>query len=290
MNKIGFNVLAWSAVISDELMPIVDRLKKIGYDGVECYIGSPEKAAYQRFGEHARNIGLEVTSVLTLGKAENPISVEAEVRAKALDRIKWAIDRAHDLNASIICGPFHSAHAVFAQHAPEDQEYGWSAEVLHAAGEYAAQAKITLALEALNRFECYMCNTMEQLTRLIKAVDHPNVRAMFDTHHANIEEKNFTPAIQTIAPLLAHVHISENDRGTPGDGHVDFEDAFAALAQINYTGWLTIEAFSRNDPDFANAIGVWREYSKPWDIAEKGFAFIKAMGQKHQLKSSYKTE
>lgn len=283
MNKIGFNVLAWSAVVSDELMPIADRLKAIGYDGVECLISSPDTTAYKRFGDHVRDIGLEATSVFVVGKDENPISEVAAVRAKGLDRIKWAIDRAHDMQANVICGPFHSAHAVFAHHAPEDREYGWSAEVLHAAGEYAAQANIVLALEALNRFECYLCNTMSQLTRLAKEAAHPNVRAMFDTHHANIEEKKLTAAIQTIAPLLAHVHISENDRGTPGDGHIDFDEVFSALADINYSGWLTIEAFSRNDPDFANSIGVWREYSKPWDIAEDGLKFIKQMCSRHAL-------
>ncbi len=207
----------------------------------------------------------------------------AATRAKALDRIKWAIDRAHDLNAKLLCGPFHSAHTVFAKRAPEDREYEWSGEVLHSAGEYAAQADITLGLEALNRFECYLCNTMEQLSRLVKTANHPNVKAMFDTHHANVEEKNFADAISTIAPVLAHVHISENDRGTPGEGHINFEEAFSTLAKINYKGWLTIEAFSRNDPDFANSIGVWREYSKPWDIAEKGLNFIKQMCSKHGL-------
>lgn len=283
MNKIGFNVLAWSAVISDELMPVLDRLKAIGYDGVEFLIGSADKAAYQRLGGYTKSLGLEVTTVFVVGKEENPISKEAAVRAKALERIKWAIDRAHDLNAKIICGPFHSAHANFTYRAPEDWEYNASAEVLHSAGEYAAKADITLGLEALNRFECYLCNTMEQLTRLVQSSDHPNVRAMFDTHHGNIEEKKFTGAIQTIAPLLAHVHISENDRGTPGEGHIQFDEVFSALAQINYSGWLTIEAFSRNDPDFANSIGVWREYSKPWDIAEKGLKFIKQMCGRHGL-------
>ena len=283
MNKIGFNVLVWSAVISEELNPVVDRLKEIGYDGIECYIGSPDKDSYQRLGDHTQQLGLEVTSVMTLNSAENPISEDSSIRAKALDRIKWAIDRTYDLNGKILCGPFHSAHSVFARRAPEDQEYNWSAEVLHAAGQYAAQANITLALEALNRFECYMCNTMDQLTRLIKLADHSNVRAMFDTHHANIEEKKFSQAIQTISPLLAHVHISENDRGTPGDGHVNFDDAFSSLAKQNYTGWFTIEAFSRIDPDFANAIGVWREFSRPWDIAEKGLTFIKKMCDKHGL-------
>ncbi len=283
MNKIGFNVLAWSAVITDELKPIVERLKSIGYDGVEFLVGSPDIAAYKWMGNYAKDMGLEVTTVFVVGKDESPISRDAAVRAKALERIKWAIDRANDLNAKLLCGPFHSAHAHFAKRAPEDWEYAYAAEVLHDAGEYAAQANVTLGLEALNRFECYLCNTMDQLALLVTAVGHPNVKAMFDTHHAHIEEKNFTGALSTIAPLLVHVHISENDRGTPGDGQVNFEDAFSNLAKINYQGWLTIEAFSRNDPDFANSIGVWREYSSPWDIAENGLKFIKQMSSKYGL-------
>ena len=283
MNKIGFNVLAWSAVITDDLKPVVNRLKEIGYDGVEFFVGSPDEAAYKWMGDYTKDLGLEVTSVFVVGKDESPISEHAAVRAKSLDRIKWAIDRSYDLNSTILCGPFHSAHAHFAKRAPEEWEYIYGAEVLHAAGEYAAQANITLALEALNRFECYLCNTMEQLSHLVQLADHPNVRAMFDTHHANIEEKKFSSAIQTIAPLLSHVHISENDRGTPGDGQVNFDEAFSALANIHYSGWLTIEAFSRNDPDFANSIGVWREFSRPWDMAEKGLKFIKEMCSKHGL-------
>ena len=276
-------MLAWSAAITDELKPIVDRLKKIGYDGVEFFVGSPEVAAYKWMGDYTKDLGLEVTTVFVVSKDENPISREAAIRTKALERIKWAIDRAYDLNAKLLCGPFHSAHSHFAKRAPEDWEYDYAAEILHAAGEYAAQANIILALEALNRFECYLCNTMDQLSRLILAVNHSSVKAMFDTHHAHIEEKNFSQALSIIASLLAHVHISENDRGTPGDGQVHFEEAFSNLAKINYQGWLTIEAFSRNDPDFANSIGVWREYSKPWDIAENGLKFIKKMSSRYRL-------
>lgn len=283
MNKIGFNVLAWTAAVSDDLMPIIERLKKTGYDGVECLIGSEDEGAYRRFGDHAAGLGLEVTSVFVLGKDENPVSVSADVRSKALDRIKWAIDRAHDMNCKIIAGPFHSAHGVFSSEAPQEHEYKWCAEVLHAAGDYAAQAQVTLALEAVNRFECYMCNTMDQLKKLVNLVDHPNVKAMYDTHHSNIEDKKIAEAIYTIAPVLHHVHISENDRGTPGDGHVHWDEAFAALSKINYKGWLTIEAFSRSDVNFANAINVWREYSSPWDIAEKGLKFIQQMCAKHGL-------
>ena len=283
MNKIGFNVLAWSAGVSEDLFPIIERLKLIGYDGVEYFIGSPDESEYRRLGNYSQEVGLEVTAVTVVNPEANPISDSASIRTKGLDRLKWSIDRAFDLNARILCGPFHSAHAHFLAHPALDEEYKWSSEILHQVGEYAKQANVTLALEALNRFECYLCNTMEQLSKLVKMVNHSHVQAMFDTHHANIEEKKYLQAIQTISPFLSHVHISENDRGTPGDGHVPFDDAFSALASVNYKGWLTIEAFSRNDPDFANAINVWREYNDPWHIAENGLKFIQEMGQKYGL-------
>ena len=283
MTKIGFNVLAWSANVSEDLLPIIERLKSIGYDGVELFVGGAEENACKIVGKYAQDLGLGVTTVTVVGSEANPISESASVRAKGLADIKIAIDRSFDLGATVLCGPFHSAHAHFVAHPPSEDEFQWSAEVLHQAGEYAKQANIVLGLEALNRFECYLCNTMESLKKLVEKINHPNVRAMFDTHHANIEEKKIADAINTIAPHLQHVHISENDRGTPGDGHINFDDTFSTLAAINYNGWLTIEAFSRNDPDFANAINVWREYNDPWHIAENGLIFIKEMREKHGL-------
>ncbi len=152
MNKIGFNVLAWTAAVSDDLFPIIDRLKNIGYDGVEFYLGSQDTAAYKRMGDYTRDLGLETTTVMTMGKDDNPISDSVEIRQKALDKIKWGVDRAHELNAKIICGPFHSAHTVFVNRPPLDQEYALAGEVLNAAAEYAAQANIVFALEALEPF------------------------------------------------------------------------------------------------------------------------------------------
>ena len=284
MNKIGFNLLVWSGGLPDGFLSITERLRKIGYDGIEVFMAEQDKNAYSRLGKHLKSIGLEATCVLGVGPDENPISDSKLIRTKAVERIKQAIDCAHAIDSKIICGPFHSAFADFTnRRPPEDAEYGWSAEVLHAAGEYSAQSDIVLTIEALNRFECYLCNTMDQLTGLVKRVDHPNVKAMFDTHHANIEEKKIETALKKVAPVLAHVHISENDRGTPGDGHVPWDETFASLSAIGYKGWLTIEAFTRNDPDFANAINVWREYSEPWDMAEGGLKFIRTMCKKHGL-------
>lgn len=284
MNKIGFNLLVWAGGLPSSFLTITEKLKALGYDGVECFMEERDPAAYKKFGEHLNNTGLEATCVLGMGPDENPISDSKAVRGKAVVRLKEAIDCADALGAKIICGPFHSAFATFTnRQPPNDYEYAWSAEVLRAAGEYAAQADILLTPEALNRFECYLCNTMEQLGALVDAVSHPHVQAMFDTHHANIEEKKLETAIRKIGPVLRHVHISENDRGTPGDGHIPWDETFSALASVKYSGWLTIEAFTRNDPNFANAINVWREYSDPWDMATSGLKFIREMCKKHGL-------
>jgi D-psicose/D-tagatose/L-ribulose 3-epimerase len=284
MIKIGFNVLAWSSEVSEDLLPIIERLKTIGYDGVEFYVGAEDVKAYKTVGERCQALGLGVSTVTSLSAENNPVSDNAKGRAIGLDRIKWAIDRSVDLGSDVICGPFHSAHAHFYGRPATEDELKWAAEILHEAGDYAQQAGIVLALEALNRFESYLVNTMVDLKVLLQNINHPNVRAMFDTHHANIEEKKYLNAIQTISPYLQHIHISENDRGTPGSGHIPFDDTFSALKSVNYNGWLTIEAFSRSDPDFANAINVWREYDDAWDIATNGLKFIKEMCQKHNLK------
>src|SRR5690606_41591606 len=97
---------------------------------------------------------------------------------------------------------------------------------------------------------------MEQLTKLVKRADHPNVCAMFDTHHANIEEKKLSDAMKTIAPVLRHVYISENDRATPGDGHIPWDETLAAIAKHGYHYWLTIDAFTSNNNNFAKSINV----------------------------------
>lgn len=272
--KFGFNLLNWTASVTEEHFPIIERLKAIGYDGIEIFTGSEDAADYQKLGQFLRDQGMGITCVTVLGEDANPVSPDADVRAKALDRLKWNIDRCADCGAEVLAGPTHSAFATFTRNDIEPDEYKRSAEVLHAAGDHAQQAGVVLTPEALNRFECYLCNTMAQLRHLLELTDHPQVRAMFDTHHANMEEKTQAEALRHIAPLLSHVHLSENDRGTPGSGHIDFTDALNVCQEIGYEGWFTIEAFSRADPAFANAINVWREFSPAWEIAEQGYSHL----------------
>src|SRR5690606_40535031 len=95
MSNIGFNVLAWSAVMSEEIFPILERLKEIGYDGVEFFVGSPDAPVYRKIGNHAADLGLEVTTVMLVGPDENLVDPSASVRAKGLEKLKWGRSEEH---------------------------------------------------------------------------------------------------------------------------------------------------------------------------------------------------
>ena len=100
---------------------------------------------------------------------------------------------------------------------------------------------------------------------------------MYDTFHSNIEEKSIALAIHSCADMLCHVHISENDRGTPGTGQVRWDEAFSALKKTGYDGWFVIEAFGRALPDLAAATRVWRDlFPSPEHVWRNGLAFMKA--------------
>ena len=166
--------------------------------------------------------------------------------------------------------------AVFSGTGPTEDEKKWAADVLRKAAEEAAQAGVKLAIEYLNRFECYFLTTAADARALVDRVNHPSFRTMYDTFHANIEEKSVAGAVSTLGDRLIHVHISENDRGTPGTGMVHWDETFAALRRANYDGWLTIEAFGRALPALAAATRVWRDlFPSDEEVYTQGIRFIK---------------
>ena len=275
--KIGMNLLLWTTDIGEHLYPILDELKEVGFDGVEVPIGDEGDDKYVALGNKIRSLDLGCTCVTSIFEDGNPASSDAEVRRKAVDQMKWRIDRGQAMGAEVICGPYHSAFAWFSGQPPRDDERKYAAEVLRQAAEYAEQANIVLTPEALNRFECYLFNTLDDIAELIREVDHPNCQMIFDSHHAHIEEKDSAAMIMKHSNLIKHVHISENDRGTPGRGQVRWMEIFAALKEINYDGWLTIEAFSRNKPEFASGINVWRNFADSMEeVYRGGYEFIRS--------------
>jgi D-psicose/D-tagatose/L-ribulose 3-epimerase len=274
--KLGMNLLLWTGGVTAEHFPLLAKLKAAGFDGVELPIfgGSPDD--YKPVRAELDRQGLKCTTVTILNAQNNAASPDASVRARAVEWLKTVVEINHVLGAETVVGPYHSAIGQFTGGGPTADEKKWSADVLRQAAEFAKSAKLMMAIEYLNRFECYLLTTAQQAVELVKMVDHPNFRTMYDTFHAHIEEKSQAATVRTLAPVLAHVHISENDRGTPGTGQVDWDEAFSALSEVGYEGWMVIEAFGRALPDLAAATKVWRDlFPSPEDVYTKGIKFIK---------------
>lgn len=274
--KIGMNLLLWTAHVTEAHFPLLANLKKAGYDGVELPLFDGDATHYKKIRKELDNLGLGATTVTVVNEDTNPISPDAAIRGKALDRIKWALDMTHELGGTALAGPYHSAIGVFSGNPPTQTEKAHGIEVLRKAADHAQQAKVLMTIEYLNRFECYFLTTAQQAGELVDAVNHPSFKCMYDTFHAHIEEKSQSGPIAALGKRFGHVHISENDRGVPGTGQVRWDEAFTALKKSGYDGWLTIEAFGRALPDIAAATKVWRDlFEKQEDVYLQGIDFIK---------------
>ncbi len=269
-------MLLWTSGVTEEHFPLIEQIKSWGYDGIELPMFEYDIEANRKIGDHLKQLELGATAVTVCTPEENPVSPDANIRAAALDRLKKAIDACQAAGVTHLCGPIHSALGEFTGEGRTEQEWERAQEVLGKAAEHAQQAGVTLVVEYLNRFECYFLNCAEDCARFTREVNHPNLKMMYDTFHANIEEKSISNAVQACKDQLVHVHISENDRSTPGEGGVNWDASFAALKEAGYDGWFVIEAFGLALPELAAATRIWRRmFPSEEHLARKGLEFMK---------------
>ena len=275
--KIGMCMFLWTTSVGRKHEKLLRDIRQTGFDGVEIPIFEGKPDDYRRLGDLLDRIGLERTAVSAMGDpAMNLISPDATTRRRGIDYMKWAIDCAEALGAKTLSGPLHSTLGQFSGNGPTAAELTRSVSSQRAIGDHAGKHGVTIGLEALNRFECYLVNTMDDLAAHIDAIGHPNIRAMYDTFHSNIEEADPIGAFTRNRDRIVHVHISENDRGVPGRGNIPWAETFKALRENGYDGWLTIEAFGRALKDLAAATKVWRDFSEtPEAVYRDGYRHIR---------------
>jgi D-psicose/D-tagatose/L-ribulose 3-epimerase len=275
--KFGMNLLLWTGELNDSMLPVLEQLKKIGYDGVEVPIFGGEPKQFEPWAKRLDDLGLERTAVTIRTEPDNPISPDTKVRAAGVAATKKTLDCCHALGATSLCGPYHSAIGLFSGKGPTEDEWKWGVDSMRSVAEHAKSAGVMLAVEYLNRFETYFLTCAADTARFIKAVDHPNCRMMYDTFHANIEEKGIAEAIRNAAPYTVHVHISENDRSTPGQGHVAWKETFDTFKETGYNGWMVVEAFGLALPEISAATKIWRRmYQSEEQLARDALKFMKA--------------
>ena len=278
--KIGMNMLLWTGHVTQEHVPVLKAIKATGFDGVEVPIFDPsDEGHYRWLAGVLDDLGLERTVVALIpDEAHSPLSPDAAARAGAVEHLKRVIGCAQALGGQVMAGPWFQPLGVFSGDPPTETELEHCAEVHRQVLPLMRAAGITAGLEPLNRFEAYLLNTMDQATAYAARVGEGGIGILYDTFHANIEEKDPIAALRTIhaSGNLAHVHISENDRGTPGKGHAKIREAIVVLKELGYDGWLTIEAFGRALPELAAATRVWRDFfANPEEVYTEGFRYIR---------------
>ena len=274
--KIGMNLLLWATHLTEEHYPYLEKIKATGFDGVEIPIFAGDDAHYQKLRRKLDELQLQSSTVAVATPEASAISSDPAIRKAATQRLKTIVRYSAILGADILCGPFHQALGVFSGTGPTEEEFKRAADVHREVAEEAQRQGLWLAIESLNRFECYFLNTVGAAAAYVRRVAHPNFKTMFDTFHANIEEEDLPKAFSANVAEIAHVHVANNDRGVPGRGHIDFQSIFRAIKSSGYNGWLTIEAFGRALPELAEPTRVWRDFFKqPDEVVTEGYQFIR---------------
>ena len=274
--KFGINTLLWTAAFGEEHLDLLPRFREWGFDGVEiarfAFDGFPAakiRAALEREG-------LECTFCSALTGEVSLISQDAAVRKAALEFLKDGIRVAAELGSPVFLGPFCSPVGKHTGQRPTSEEWKRATEGFAALSPELDACGVNLAHEPLNRFETYFTTTAAEVLQLCEQVGHPRLGVLFDTFHANIEEKDSAAAIAACGPRLHHIHICESDRGIPGTGQVHWNTVLPAIQNSGYDGWLVIESFGSRIPEIAAAACLWRDVAPSAEaIAREGVAFLK---------------
>lgn len=232
-----------------DLKKIIDTSAKLGYDAVEltAALHLPVESTPERRKEvlgwiHDAGIVCSALHYIFDGTIRL-LSTDSEMMNQSAAYLKQVVDVAYDMECpTVIVG---SGGKTRSFEPDWDREAGVKcmAEVIRRVGLYAQEKGVTLAVEAINRYETSFLNTLEEAVNFVNMVNLPNVRTMADTYHLNIEEVNPAETIRKYGHTLANLHLADSNRQAPGDGHFDFASVAEALREVDFKGYCSFEVF-----------------------------------------------
>jgi D-psicose/D-tagatose/L-ribulose 3-epimerase len=282
--KYGVNTWIWTAPITiAELEELAPKIAKMGCDHIEIPIDDPKTLDFMKVGEiiHKANIQ-SISFCAAMSPDRDLIDADPKVRATGVEYLKACVDGLALVGGKHLVGPFYSAVGRTWQQTAEEREHDLKilVKILRDLAAYASTKGITLGLEPINRFETSFITTADQAIELVDRVNHPSLKIMLDTFHMNIEENSMGDAIRRVGSRLIQVHSNENNRGTPGAGHVPWQEVAQALKDIHFDGIFVIESFTNKVKSIAKAAAIWRPLAPSQDaLAADGIIFLKKLMQ-----------
>lgn len=206
--------------------------------------------------------GIEVAAICTTGK-QDPVIADHTERNRRITELVELVDTASALGASgVISVPIRPAANFDDAALPE-----LAIDIYQRIAGHLGEGDAAIFLEPLNRYEAKFLNRVGQAAMLARMVGSPRVLALADLYHMNIEERSLDTPIREAGELLGHVHLADNTRDEPGAGMLDFAPAFAALREIGYGGWLSLECRGLSGPPEEALPATVRYLQGTWDAA-----------------------
>lgn len=274
--KYGIHAGLWQARWTDEITPILKTVADLGFDGVEVSLLGMTDEKATALGKTARDHGLEVTCSDGLAPDKDITSEDADVRAAGVAYLKWAIETTARIGSRGLAGVVFAPWGRFDP-LNKPTRAARSAEALGVLHDTLVAHDVTLGIEMLNRFETDLVNTADEAVSIANASGSDRVGVLLDTFHLNIEEKDIRAAIASTKGKLAHFHVSDNDRGVPGSGHVPWDQVKAGLDDAGYDGWIVAEMFVIAGNPASADLNIWRSIEPDaTDAARRALAFMRS--------------
>jgi D-psicose/D-tagatose/L-ribulose 3-epimerase len=279
--RFGASSFIWVSPFSTaEAAGLAARVAGLGFDIMEICIEDPAQVDGAAVRAAAEAEGLQVSVCGAFGPDRDVSHEDPGMRRLGIDYLRACIDIAVQAGSPHVIGPMYSAtgKARLLPAGEREQQRRWAAESLRVAADYAGERGLRLGMEPLNRFETDLVNTVEQGLDLCDRIGAENVGLLLDTFHMNIEEKDVGAAIRAAGDRIVVFHACENDRGTPGAGHIDWAGVAEALAGAGYDGDVVIESFTPEIQEIAKAVSTWRPVAASGDaLAGDGLRFLREL-------------
>lgn len=270
----------WTSPFTSQTIELFPKIRAMGYEAVEIPVEYPEMIDAKVVKKALDDEGLKGIVCGAFGPNRDLTHEDPQVHQVCFDYLRQCFEICNELDATFLAGPMYSAVGKARMIPPEQRKKEWELAVsnLYKVCQMADEHQLSIALEPLNRFESDLVNTVEDVVRMVKDIDHPAARVMIDSFHMTIEERNLEEAIVKAGDALIHVQVSENYRGTPGTGLTPWESFRSGLEKINYQGAISIESFTPEIKELAGAVCFWKNMAESQDaFAEDGLRFLQEL-------------
>ena len=267
MNKLGIFTNFWEKNWNFDHKKYIKKVQKIGFDVLEFQAQPLLEMSKEKMNEIkkcADDCGIELTYSLGLDMKYDVSSENEAVRLGGIEYIKHIIECIGFMDGKVMSGVGYAGWGTPSGILDDkSQMLEHSVKSMQKIMKTAKDYDVVYCVEAVNRFESCLINTAEEALDYVYRVNSDNIGVLLDTYHMNIEESNIGDAIRLVGDKLFAIHTGDNNRRCPGRGHIDFDEIFKALSDIQYKERIVSEPFVQMGGEVGRDIKVWRNLEDP---------------------------